>query len=228
MTSFRKITCVIYDMDGLLLDTEPFYTAATREIASRYGKEYDYSLKSELIGKTSMDSAKIVVEKLALPITPETYIEERNVLLDESCPSAEALPGAVKLTSHLFKHKIPQAVASSSSRHSFELKITRHREWFSIFNCIVLADDPGIENGKPAPDLFLKAAELMEVDPKSCLVFEDAPAGMEAALIAGMSVVVVPDSNVDKAVFKDAGQILNSLEDFNLQQWQLPPFLENR
>ncbi len=226
MVSYKKITCVIYDMDGLLLDTEPFYTETTRQIVSRFGKSYDWSIKSQLIGKTAIDSAQTLIEILNLPLSPEAYLAERNSLLDQLCPSAKPLHGAKPLTEHLFKHQIPQAVASSSSRHSFELKITDHQEWFSLFGCVVLGDDPEIKHGKPAPDIFLEAAKRLKTDPKNCLVFEDAPSGMEAALAAGMSVVVVPDANMDKAAYKQAHQILDSLEEFDPQLWHLPSFSE--
>ena len=81
-----------------------------------------------------------------------------------------------------------------------------------------------MKEGKPAPDIFLLAAERLGIEPAKCLVFEDAPSGMEAALAAGMSVVVVPDPNMDHSLYRNASQILSSLKDFDPEYWGLPKF----
>src|SRR5688572_31307376 len=90
-TSFPAITHVIYDMDGLLLDTEPFYTEATQAIVGRYGHTFDWSLKSRMIGKAARDSARILVDALQLPITPEDYLREREATLAALFPGAQAM-----------------------------------------------------------------------------------------------------------------------------------------
>ncbi len=224
MSSFNKITHVIYDMDGLLLDTEIFYTEVTQGIVQQYGKNFDWSVKSQMVGKKAIDSARILVDRLDLPITPEEYLEVRDDGLKRLFPSAQPLPGAERLTLHLARHHFPQAVATSSKTSTFELKISQHQEWFSLFQVIVRGDDPAVVNGKPAPDIFLAAAERMGADPQHCLVFEDAPAGMEGAIAAGMSVVVVPDPNMDKSQYHSAHQILDSLTEFDPTLWQLPGY----
>src|SRR6059036_2459126 len=114
MSSYHAITHVIYDMDGLLLDTEKFYTQATQAIAKRFGKFFDWSIKSKMIGKPATDSARILTQELQLPISPQEYLALRAGLLDELFPQAEPLPGALRLTGHLHRHSIPQAVATSS------------------------------------------------------------------------------------------------------------------
>ena len=85
---------------------------------------------------------------------------------------------------------------------------------------------PRIKQGKPAPDIFLLAAKRLGVEPKECLVFEDAPSGTEAAIAAGMSVVVVPHPEMDCNHFKNASQIIPSLKDFEPESWGLPRFTE--
>ena len=77
-----QITHVIYDLDGLLLDTERLYTEATRDIARRYGKTFDWSVKSLVIGKRALDSATILTRLLDLPISPAEYLSERNEVLE--------------------------------------------------------------------------------------------------------------------------------------------------
>jgi pseudouridine-5'-monophosphatase len=218
----KRITHVIYDVDGLLLDTERFYTQAYQIIAARYGKIYDWSIKARTIGMKAQDSAKIIIETLGLPFTPEQWLETRKVLLEELFPKAEPLPGAVRLTQHFKNHGIPQAVATSSDRHYFNLKTSRHRDWFAIFDCLVSGDDKEVKEGKPAPDIFLVTARRLQAQPRHCLVFEDAPAGVQAARAAGMSVIAVPDPNLDERAFSDAHQVLRSLEQFDPAQWGLP------
>jgi pseudouridine-5'-monophosphatase len=211
-------------MDGLLLDTEPFYTQVTQTIVSRYGRTFDWTVKSKMIGKRAGDSARILVEALNLPITPEEYLREREIMLAELFPGAQPMPGAKRLTEHLSRHRVPQAVASSSHRRDFELKITEHRDWFRSFQCVVLGDDAAVKHGKPAPDIFLVAAERLQAKAEHCLVFEDAPSGVEAARAAGMRVVAVPNPAMDPATMSGANQILSSLELFDPATWGLPPF----
>ena len=102
---------------------------------------------------------------------------------------------------------------------TFDLKTSRHREWFALFECIVLGDDPAVRRGKPAPDIFVVAAERLHAEPRRCLVFEDAPAGVAAARSAGMSVIAVPDPNMDARAYADADAILTSLDEFDPAAW---------
>lgn len=220
----QRVTHILYDMDGLLLDTEPFYTEVTQAIVGRYGHTFEWSLKSRMIGKKAIDSARILVDALQLPITPEDYLRERASMLAALFPTAKAMPGARRVTEHLAAHGIPQAVASSSHQPEFDLKISRHREWFACFQCVVLGDDPAVKRGKPAPDIFLAAAARMGAEPSRCLVVEDAPSGVEAARAAGMRVVAVPNPAMNLDAFQDADQILSSLEAFDPTLWGLPGY----
>jgi pseudouridine-5'-monophosphatase len=222
MKRCNSVTHLIYDMDGLLLDTEPFYTRATQIIAGRYGKHFDWSIKAKMIGRRASDSARVLVESLQLPLTPDEYLEAREEVLEQLFPSAEPAAGAVRLTRHFHRHGVLQAVATSSNRHHFELKTHRHKDWFSIFSCVVIGDDPAVQHGKPAPDIFLIAAYRLNARPSNCLVFEDAPAGAEAALAAGMSLVVVPDPNMTHEAYPRAAQIIRTLDEFDPGEYGLP------
>jgi pseudouridine-5'-monophosphatase len=219
---YRRVTHVIYDLDGLLLDTEPFYTEVTQAIVGRYGRMFDWSIKSRMIGKRAGESARILVDALQLPLTPEDYLREREGMLARLFPTAQPLPGAVRLTRQLSRNGVPQAVASSSNHREFELKTTLHREWFALFQCVVLGDDPQVRHGKPAPDIFLTAAARLGANPEQCLVFEDAPSGVEAARAAGMAVVAVPNPAMDPEPLRVADQVLTSLESFDPVPWELP------
>jgi pseudouridine-5'-monophosphatase len=208
----RPVAAVIFDMDGVLLATERFYTEVTQAIVGRWGKTFDWSIKANMIGRPARDSARYLVETLALPITADEYLHEREAMLEALFPRADAMPGAPELTAALAARGVPQAVATSSGRRLFDLKTTRHRDWFRVFGAMVLGDDPRLRRGKPAPDIFLLAASELGVDPASCLVVEDATVGVAAAHAAGMQVIAVPDPENDPRPFADADLVLPSLE----------------
>ena len=214
-----SITHIIFDMDGLLLDTEPFYTEAHKILAARYGKVFDWSVKSRMIGLPAQTSAQTMIDALELPLTVPEYLQMREPILAKLFPQAEPMPGAVRLTRHLHSRRVPLAVATSSTTHHFRLKSSRHKEWFRIFDSIILGDDPEIKRGKPNPDIFLVAAGRLNASPENCLVFEDSPAGIEAARAAGMYAIAVPDPNMSDNSYGKAHQIIRRLEDFDLSYW---------
>ena len=85
----RPATCVIFDLDGVLLDTEKFYTEVTQAIVGRYGKTFDWTLKSNMVGRPAIESARYLVDSLDLPITPEDYLREREDALRQRFPNSQ-------------------------------------------------------------------------------------------------------------------------------------------
>ncbi|KAK7388513.1 hypothetical protein VNO78_23331 [Psophocarpus tetragonolobus] len=228
----RQISHVIFDMDGLLLDTEKFYTQVQEIILSRYNKTFDWTLKAKMMGKKAIESARIFVQESGISdsLSPEQFLVEREDMLQSLFPTSELMPGASRLVSHLHAKGVPICVATGSHRRHFELKTQRHHEIFSLMHHVVLGDDPEVKQGKPSPDGFLAASKRFEggqVDPSNILVFEDSPSGVLAAKNAGMSVVMVPDPRLDKSFLDAADQVLNSLLDFNPSEWGLPAFEDN-
>eukprot|EP01100_Stratorugosa_tubuloviscum_P012771 TRINITY_DN6160_c1_g1_i1.p1 TRINITY_DN6160_c1_g1~~TRINITY_DN6160_c1_g1_i1.p1 ORF type:complete len:244 (-),score=123.05 TRINITY_DN6160_c1_g1_i1:76-747(-) len=221
--SFRPIKAVIFDMDGLLLDTEGVYTKVTQQIVSRFGKNFEWSLKQRMMGQKAIDTARLLVQELQLPITPEQYLEEREPMQNALFAECEAMPGAIRLVEHLSAKKIPIAIATGSHTTAFELKTKKHKSWVDLFNVIIRSDNPAVKRGKPAPDIFLEAARCLGIAPEDCLVFEDAPLGVAAGLAANMSVVWIPDPNVDKSLCQ-SHLTLNSLTEFDPSLWSLPAF----
>lgn len=218
----KSITHVIYDMDGLLLDTESLHERVNQEIAQRYHKTFNKEVKMAIAGRPTLDSARILVDLLQLPLTPEEYLQQRNQLLYPLYQTAPTLPGTVELIQHFSAHNVVQAIASSSSRQHFAMKTVNHQQWLKLLQIIVLGDDPEVAQGKPAPDIFLVTAQRLNTLPENCLVFEDSLAGMKAAIAAGMAVVAIPDPIFDRELFKDANQVLGSMREFNPSDWNLP------
>ncbi|KAF6033936.1 hypothetical protein EB796_007755 [Bugula neritina] len=137
---------------------------------------------------------------------------------------------AEKLVRHLHCHGVLIAVAKGSSEKKYDLKITRHKELFSLFSHVVFAsDDPEVRQGKPCPDVFTVCAKRfpspLPASPSNVLVFEDASNGVEAAVAAGIPCVLVPDVNLDITKVKDkAAEVLKSLEDFVPEKYGLPTY----
>ncbi|GMH16643.1 hypothetical protein Nepgr_018484 [Nepenthes gracilis] len=227
-----SITHVIFDMDGLLLDTEKFYTEVQEIILARYNRTFDWSLKAKMMGMKAIEAARVFVDETGISdsLTAEDFLAEREAMLQNMFPTSELMPGASLLIRHLHAHGIPMCLATGSHRRHFELKTQRHSELFSLMHHVVLGDDPEVKQGKPSPDIFVAASKRFEggpIDPQNILVFEDAPAGVHAAKNAGMYVVMVPDPRLDSCFHESADQVLKSLKDFNPVDWELPPF-ENK
>ncbi|HYC54931.1 MAG TPA: HAD-IA family hydrolase [Candidatus Binatia bacterium] len=209
----RPVQGVIFDLDGVLLDTEYFYTEVTQEVCGAFGKVFDWSIKRNMIGRPSLESAQYLVDALSLPITPEEYLQRRSVRLEELFAASLEQPGAEAFTRALAARRVPIAVATSSEKRLFDLKTTRHRDWFATFSAIVVGDDVRVKAGKPAPDIFLVAAAELGLEPSRCVVFEDAPAGLEAAHAAGMQVIALPDPGMDRAPYAGADLVIDSFRD---------------
>ncbi|XP_064540477.1 probable pseudouridine-5'-phosphatase isoform X2 [Drosophila montana] len=223
----RNVTHCIFDMDGLLLDTERIYEEVTRQIAGTFNRPYPEVVRFRVMGTTEQRSAEIAVNECQLPITVGDFLQRYHKMCCERLHNVPLLKGAERLLRHLHANKVPFALATSSGAEMVELKSTHHRELFNLFHHRVCgSSDSEVKNGKPAPDIFLVAASRFgdKPEPKNCLVFEDSPNGVEAGNSAGMQVVMVPDERLSKERCAHATQVLRSLEDFKPEQFGLPPF----
>ena len=203
---------VIFDLDGLLADTEPMWSASARTLLEREGRVYDPSQKSVYMGRAPMEVARLMVEHYDLPHAPEVLMRRRLEILEGLYADAplEALPGARALVGALERAGVAMAVASGSPGALVELVLGR-LGLGEVMTTWLGSDS--VDRGKPAPDLFLLAARRLGAEPGRCVVLEDAAAGVEAALAAGMACVAVPLPETPRQKVAAATRVVGSLEE---------------
>ncbi|KAL5261690.1 hypothetical protein ACHWQZ_G007403 [Mnemiopsis leidyi] len=225
MGSLGNVTHVIFDLDGLILNTEILYDVAIQKILDRFDKTYTYDLKMKVMGMKYHKSMDLIQKELDIPITAEELVTESMCNLKELFIKCDKMPGAERLINHLRKHGIPMCIATGSSSKDFELKTHSHKDLVGMMEFTVRSDDPEVKHGKPHPDIFLVAKSRFQTPPASsanCLVLEDAPNGVKAAMAADMKCVMVPDPRLE--TIPPAHLVLKSLEEFSPQDFGLPPF----
>ena len=216
----------LFDLDGLLLDTEPLHARAWQQAARHFGRELSAEELMALRGRRRLDCADQVRGWIGAAGGPALSSEE---LLAVRQPIAEALlvqappmPGAPELVAHCQAVGLPMALATSSSREAVALKAAPH-PWLQGIGVRVHGDDPELERGKPAPDVFLLAARRLGVAASACWAFEDSPAGAAAATAAGCRVHVLPPPHLDgealarsypgeHTLLRDLHQVIRALE----------------
>ncbi|XP_018566648.2 probable pseudouridine-5'-phosphatase [Anoplophora glabripennis] len=156
---FKKVTHVMFDMDGLLIESESVYDKIMNDIAAVYGKEYTTDIRVKVLGTPEKDTARIAVTEMGLPISPEEFLIVYREKVYKELQNPVLMPGAKELVKHFYKNEIPIAVATSSSQDCMELKTKNHQDIFKLFHHIVCGStDPEVKHGKPAPDIFLVCA----------------------------------------------------------------------
>ena len=202
-----RAQAVVFDNDGLLIDTEPCWTRAQTELFRRRGRLFDLTAKRELVG-TSPKTAAVILERLlqAPGLGEQLSAELYALALDEIANGAAARPGAIGLVAEL-RGKLPLAVASNAPRRHL-LTGLRGVGLEDAFDVVLGVDD--VVNPKPAPDLYADACEALQTRPSRAIALEDSPPGVAAARAAGLFVVGIPSV---PGVVLDADVVASSLED---------------
>jgi len=242
-----NITHVIFDLDGVLLDTEPISDELCRAYAVEKGvppKIIEDTLPKlwlKMRGRRKDENAKTLLTGLRIYTGPEDSPEFQQAIQDwftwreptliKLLLKAHPMPGAVQLVEHLEKHNIPIAVATSTDERLWKVKSQNH-PWLRSVQTVVTGNE--VVHGKPHPETFLAAIQRLRADPASCLIFEDAAPGVEAGLAAGTTVIFVNPVEMHPNELqhilkvyphaKERIQRLHSLEDFKPEEWGLPTF----
>jgi HAD superfamily hydrolase (TIGR01509 family) len=207
---FAEIEAVVFDMDGVLVDSEPLHVEAARRLLAAYGVTYSEAENSEFTGFTDAEVFAILKRRHGLASTIDEltrrFADGLIAILERQAVPLPGVPGALV---SLRQAGYRLALASSSAPEIIattlrKLRITEH------FPIVVSSVEVG--RGKPAPDVFLAAASRLGLPPSRCLVVEDSRNGVLAAKRAGMACVAVPCAATRRQDFTEADVVLDSLE----------------
>jgi len=187
----RPIRAVVFDMDGLLVDTEMVIRKLVIELAPEFNATMPEHVFQRMIGLPNAESDAVARAHFGPDFPLDAYSLELNRRVHAACEAGVPLkPGAVELLDHLDARQAPRAIATSSS-HGAVQRTLGPSGILPRFHAVVAAGD--YARGKPNPDPFLTAADRLGVAPEACLALEDSHNGVRAAHAAGMMTVMVPD-----------------------------------
>ena len=190
----------LFDLDGVIVDTAVFHFQAWRRLAQKLGGDFTEEQNEQLKGVSRVDSLKKIIEWTGATVSDEefqTLMVEKNewyLELVQGLGPQDALPGALNFLQTTYDQGIKIALGSASKNAPMileKLGIT------PLFTAII--DGNNVVNGKPHPEVFLKGAEALGLEPSECVVFEDSIAGVQAAKTGGMSSVGIGDAETLQA-----------------------------
>ncbi|MBA3946695.1 MAG: HAD-IA family hydrolase [Herpetosiphonaceae bacterium] len=204
------IKALIFDFDGLLVDTETPSFESWRAVYAEYGYPFTLELWQGALGTThGFDALAHLGTLVSESFDPVATFAKRLAHKTALAMQQPLLPGVISLLAEAKAQGMPCAVASSSDR-AWVVGWLEHHNLLSSFQCVRTADDVALT--KPAPDLFLAAAACLAAEPGACLVFEDSPNGILAAQAAGMRCVAVPGAITSQLTLPPADLVLPSLD----------------
>jgi HAD superfamily hydrolase (TIGR01509 family) len=211
VTRFRA---VIFDMDGVLADSEPLYLQGINEVLKDFGLAITEEDHNELLGAAVGPTWDFVFAKYAPPAPYDECIARYDqTMVRLLTVPREPLPGVRELIAELKRRGIPCALASSSWPNWVKALLAS-TGLDGSFDLAVSSTD--VENGKPAPDIFLHAAQMLHVKPAECVVLEDSHAGVLAAKAAGMYAVQVRAASTALPPLPEADAVIECVSDFPL------------
>jgi HAD superfamily hydrolase (TIGR01509 family) len=210
MPSPAGIAAVIFDLDGLLVDSEGVWDEVRMRFVEEKGGTWLESAQRDMMGMSSVEWSRYVRDRLGVDMDPEEISREvADRVADTYRERLPLLPGAVEAVRALAA-EWPLGLASSSNRHVIDL-VLELAEIAGDFRATVSSEEVGA--GKPAPDVYLEAARRLEVDPASCVAIEDSTNGIRSAHAADMAVIAVPNQEFppEPDTLKLADRALESL-----------------
>ncbi len=184
----------LFDLDGVLIDSEPLHGQAWKETAAQFDLNLTYNQIKLLKGRRRIDCANEIVKLIPKTIKTEDVLRIHKPISKRFMLAAQAMPGSESLVKTCHQNNIPMALVTSSSSESLKIKTARHK-WVDLFSIKVLGDDKLLAKGKPAPDPYLLAAEKLNIAPQECWAVEDSIAGVSSALKAGCFVFFLKESS---------------------------------
>lgn len=205
------IHAVIFDLDGLMIDSEQLSLRVWCDFLAEYGTSLSESQYKSMIGMDAQASAAYVKGQSDLPLNTDEIMRVHSTRLMEVIGREEiTMPGLLRLIRELRERDKLLGVASNSPKN-YVTRALGAIEGADLFDVVVTADQ--VQRGKPAPDIYLAAAAGLSCEPTHCLAIEDSPLGLQAALSAGMRAVAVPNTALEGATFEGAYASYASLKD---------------
>ena len=208
---------VIFDMDGVLIDSEPLHTLADNQILIDSGITAPATYFERFVGWTNQSMWEEIKKDYHIAASAEELMELQMPLKIKLLQAGDyiPIPGIVDLLEQITGMNIPIAIASSSPRQFIEAVL----EKLGLKNYVKLwLSGEEVERSKPAPDIFLKVAELLNVNPNDCIVIEDSSSGVSAAKKAGMRCIGFRNINSGNQDLSGADIIVNKIDDINIKE----------
>jgi HAD superfamily hydrolase (TIGR01509 family) len=208
------LAAVIFDLDGVLVDTEPLGFQVVNNLVAEYGLAMSWEEYVPIIG-TTISAWDVLIRRHELPGSREEWSDRfwEELQRHVDAGQVKALPGVYEALTAVGLRGLKLGLASSS-RRSYVFGILGALGVTATFEAVVCRED--VDRGKPDPAPFLEAARRLHVEPANCLAIEDSPAGLAAARAAGMRALAVRTVYIREADLRGAERILSSLEDFTL------------
>jgi len=204
------IQAFIFDMDGVIIDSEPLHFEVDIQVMKDFGASITQEQLEKYVGMTNPEMWKLIREEYQLQRTVSEIIDYQlsNKIKILTAREMEPIDGIRELLADLKASGIPVGIASSSPPVFIKAVLDKFG-LLDAFNCIVSGEE--VERGKPAPDVYLKAAELLGVEPASCMVLEDARHGIAAAKAAGMQCIGFVNPNSGNQDLSAADYVVRSI-----------------
>lgn len=221
---------IIFDFNGTLFFDSEKHQEAWREFSKRLRDHAftDEEMRDYMFGRTNEDIIAYLIGKKPSPELVESFAKEKEAVYRDMCrkdyKNTKLAPGAIEFLEYLQKNNIPHTIATMSEKDNVDFYIEEFKlaKWFDI-DKIVYSD--GTLPGKPAPDIYIRAAEKLNLKPEECIVVEDAVSGIESARAAGIGKIIAIASMESEDLYKKipaVSQIIKNFNDIDRNIFEIP------